>query len=270
MNKNPLSEDDQEVWQKYLDEETKQLYWYNQVTGESRWAEDNDVADIDLRMDDSEKTSEIEPFIHDNQRDDNHNDDTKSLIGLEVKRKREVFTSDEISYWRFMYVNAILCESPLCVLESYLRIVFLIVTILCMVTFRLCFRRNLDKISGSIIMILKDIMLTFAASLSFLIPGLILYIYKGFHPTDDWSLRPLPTILGRVDCRRYFTVVLFGSGYFARNNVSSLSSSSSQEDLDAWSNSIYCFPMDIYFRIAKRPDEKLKKSARDNSKQFPT
>jgi hypothetical protein len=267
MTENPLSEDNQETWQKYLDEETKQYYWYNQVTGESRWVENNDVDDIDLRIDDTEKASEIDPFIRDNQQDDN--DDTKTLIGLEVRRKREVFTSDEISYWRFMYVNAIIFESPLCVLESYLRIAFLIITILCMVAFRLCLRRNLNKIRESILTILKDIMFTFAASLSFLLPGLILYIYKGFHPRDDWNLRPLPTIIGRVDCRRYFTIVLFGSGYFARNNVSTLSNSSHQEDLDVWSNSIYCFPMDVYFRIAKRPDEKLKKS-RDNSKQFPT
>lgn len=122
---------------------------------------------------------------------------------------------DLVCYTRFLYLNAILIEAPLTILEAVCRIVVMVFIGLIRLVFLLC-RRKCRKAFYSAWQYLREVVLIAAAILSLAIPGLILAVYWEYSHEDEWELRPLPTVVGGVDMRR-FAVVSFGGGAQARN-----------------------------------------------------
>jgi len=64
---------------------------------------------------------------------------------------------------------------------------------------------------------LREGLLLMSATLTLAIPGMALMVYRHFDADgDDWDLHPIPTLLGYVDPRRFYTFCL-GQGSMASN-----------------------------------------------------
>jgi hypothetical protein len=203
-----------EEWDRFYDETYKAYYWYNRVTGESQWDEAR-----------PEETAQ-------------ETDEEQQLI---AKEEAPQLPSEMVSFRRFLYCNAVIVEQPLCCIEVVLRLSFLSGLAIVMVFYYLMIRQSLR---GAVVMfrtIRQDFILTAAAGLTLLVPGMILYIYRNFNPQEDWNLAPLPTLMGKVDCRRFGAITLFGSGNLAKN----VNESRAFPSEDIWEESIVCSPKEI-------------------------
>lgn len=143
-------------------------------------------------------------------------------------------------YWRFVLCNAIFIEQPFCFAEAVIRLAILTVALLLTIIYNVVFfsseRWRLRRIY---IRMLKDILLTTAAACTLLLPGSIIFIYKSFSTEADWTLAGIPTLFGRVDCRRFATVTVFGAGTQAINATASFQD---RDSLDRWSDSVFIYP----------------------------
>lgn len=130
---------------------------------------------------------------------------------------------------------------------------------------------------------LREACLCFAVALSMLVPGLLAaYAYRElFWPprmiaqspsggsramdspgADDggagvsndlgeWQLQPLPSVLGVVDMRRFFSICTFGYGVLASNNLTSLNGISTvprysnRGNQDSWAGPLVYIPADV-------------------------
>lgn len=64
---------------------------------------------------------------------------------------------------------------------------------------------------------LREGLLLLAATCTLALPGMSLTVYRDFNPDkDEWDLSPIPTLLGKVDPRRFYTFSL-GQGSMAAN-----------------------------------------------------
>jgi hypothetical protein len=88
--------------------------------------------------------------------------------------------------------------------------------------------------------IFKEVLVDVAVALSALFPPLLLFAMREFSVDDDWSLRPLPTVLGFVDLRRYLIIRLGHAG--TAENISDFSPETSQ---DSWRSGCVLDPAEL-------------------------
>lgn len=102
----------------------------------------------------------------------------------------------------------------------------------------------------------RESVLDCAATLSFLVPCSTWFIYKDFRADEDdsWSLRPLPTVAGWVDPRR-FAVVTWGQGSDASNVlVSDAPDAAPQErPMDTWPGPVLHAPANVWTSWCEDP-----------------
>lgn len=143
-------------------------------------------------------------------------------------------------YQRFAMCNAVCIEQPFCVLEVFVRVAFLmfvfVVTLLYNIIFYSSEGTRLKKLYFRIV---KDLLLTCAAGITLLLPCSILFVYKSLNTAQDWQLAGIPTVCGRVDCRRFATITLFGIGTQAVNVTATFQD---RDFLDRWNDSILIYP----------------------------
>lgn len=206
-------------WKRYYDEEYSSYYLYNDITGESVWESDFAAAA-------KEASGETETSrLHNRSGDvdvDSGGEQRKSRTFRSKDFPREVRLSPEEQiqydlrcYSRFLFVNATLVEAPLLIFEISLRLLLLCIYIAGKVAYYSCFR-NWAKCVKVLKKYGREVLLNLATIPTIAIPGVLCWIYWGHSPEYDWDLRPLPTVLGYVDMRR-FAVISYGGGALARN-----------------------------------------------------
>lgn len=236
-------------WVKYLDEETNAYYWYNNDTGESRWEGEQEGGESSSPLNSTkgkennvqkkkQKTNKSKDD-HDKDKTTNikkpknkksskrskkkeYNDDDDEFIDL--LREQDLFnrTGVDINRYRLcFYLNLLLLEYPLSVLEGCIRTVLLslLVVVMLVVSALLCVCCSLNAAKHSLsymYLVGREVILTMAATLSLVVPFVILFIYRDYDTEHVWDLSPLPTIIGGVDARR-FLVVSMGQGSEADN-----------------------------------------------------
>ncbi len=225
-------------WTRYYDTENRAYYWYNSETGESQW--DDDQTQYDVEESEVDTQSLIRNAIEtENTKLERHTPVAESSLS---DISSASLSSDELYYWRFLYINAIVVEAPICVIEAILRVLVLIVLILLITIYYLAIYRSISAAKGEVKVLLRDIALTLVAGGTLLFPGIILYIYRNFHPRDEWNLALLPTPIGLIDCRRFLVLTVFGSASLARNVHDQNSTLMTNE---IWEDSIYCNPRNL-------------------------
>lgn len=273
------------TWVRYFDENYNACYLYNETSGESLWEDDCNTEGMHI-VDGSEQdrpqngVTASYPTITNRTHNDIASDDEEAFI---KKKKPKRFRSKDYSretlplteaqktefdllcYTRFLFINAVLFEAPICVIEGIIRIVLLGVACLTKVVFYCLFRSTYQhQIVPTLGIYTREILLTTAATVTFIIPFCILFVYREYSYENDWALRPLPTLLGSVDIRRFATIS-YGGGALAVNsgvhgypNTTSTNSSKSKgaaatnkvvykigQGQDTWSGSVICVPREI-------------------------
>jgi hypothetical protein len=98
-------------------------------------------------------------------------------------------------------------------------------------------RRKWRKCWKTLLEYVREIVLIAAAIVSLAVPGLICSIYWGHSHESAWELRPLLTVVGYVDMRR-FAVITYGAGALASNvSGDSFSELPTEEKLEGRSKS---------------------------------
>lgn len=225
----PSYRDDSE-WSRHFDNETGHYYWYNEQSNESRW-------------DNSEKEAT--------------NDAQSRLLSAEfegsssdaVVLENDAPTIDEVHYIRFLLINAVVFEAVLCVIESVIRclalaLLLIIIYVACCCT-KLGIKSNLWNLEG---IARRDLILSAAAMLTLMIPGFILFVYRERETIGRWNLAPIPTILGKVDSRRFATITIFGLGNLSWNAYGSVRHTHCCHD--CWENSLLFYPKDYARSLA--------------------
>ena len=235
-------------WERYWDEEQSAHYWYNSNTGESRWADDDDEQDnegVELlnrtnkkKQDEKMKTSESnlnEEDVDTSRR--GHRDKKKNKRDKKKSKRKPDYDDDEyiemirdselvqrtgvdINRYRLcFYLNILLLEYPLVVLEGFVRVLLLLIlmTMLLVASIMLCGFKNCTSSSLSYLFLIgREVVVTSAAISSLIVPFVIFIIYRDYDAENTWDLSPLPTIIGHVDPRR-FLVITLGSASEADN-----------------------------------------------------
>jgi hypothetical protein len=203
-----------EDWVRYYDEEHSSYYLYNEKTGESVW-------EVDFMQEVTEASESS--GLHNRSADTSETNSRKlprTFRSKDYERDvpltpAEQLQYDLLCYSRFLFVHATLVEAPLAIVEALLRVVAMVVVGLFRIIFLVC-RGKRAKAMGTTMLYVREIILVSAAALSLAIPGLICAVYWNHSHEEEWELRPLPTLLGGVDMRR-FAVISYGSGALASN-----------------------------------------------------
>ena len=113
-----------------------------------------------------------------------------------------------------IFVHASIVEGPMAVVEGILRAaIFLVASVIMILLAGMCLEGLYLSYS---FMLLRDVFLSFSASITLCFPGASCLVYRWYRLEDTWELAPIPTIFGWVDSRRFMSFT-FGNGCFARN-----------------------------------------------------
>lgn len=256
-----MSEEDlPSEWEKYFDHENNAYYWHNNLTGESRWEGDDtdDLSHQEEATSSQKKTKRMNKSKskdRDEQSEVINDDPPAGNIKKKGKRKKKKKRRDEEEedefvdllreqdvasrtgadinrYRQCFYLNVLLLEYPLVVLEGCVRVVVLVtlavsLLVASVVLWGACNGFAAQKCFHYLYLIIREIVLTAAATLTLVIPFMILFIYRDYDAEHAWDLSAIPSIVGTVDARR-FGVVTLGHGSDA-DNVNVLVASSSME-----------------------------------------
>ena len=229
------------TWIRYFDEGYNACYLYNEATGESLWEDDCntegmlivDGASREIELSDT-ITSTIPSITNRGSRSDSESSTEEE--GLIEKKKSKRFRAKDYArdappmssterneydlkcYSRFLLVNAVFIEAPVAVLEGTLRLALLFIACASKILFYCAFKQTYQhQIVPTLRHYFREILLTTAAIVSLAVPGCIYLVYREFSYENDWELRPIPTILGAVDIRRFATIT-YGGGALAANS----------------------------------------------------
>lgn len=138
----------------------------------------------------------------------------------------------------YFFVNVAICDSLGLLLESSLRCVLLVLSAFVVVLVQGVMRRAVVPIPPS--HILKEAITDAAVALSALFPPLLVFALRGFSEEEDWEVRPLPTVLGLVDLRRYLVIRLGHAG--SAVNITDFTPETSQ---DSWRSGCVLDPTEL-------------------------
>lgn len=241
-------------WQRVFDSQYKSYYWYNSTTKESHWEVEleqnpeynekvnrhkqgseyhealesniqnvrSSMGSINRSYNSGNNTVNIEmvdvsldvPSVCVNENDkllSSPNEKARVSANAEVMRRTTLVTT---SYQICVYMNAFLFEGPFGVLEAGVRSFCLLCLALLLLLVRYTFTSSLHKL---MLDCFKECIISFAAGISLIIPGMACFIYYKYNANDDWDLSPFPSIIGWVDPRRFIIFTIVGGGSLARN-----------------------------------------------------
>lgn len=277
-------------WVKYIDEKSGAPYYYNAATNESKWAvqeelsttvrftenpvianqeinghdfggdiemncaiPDND-GEISMTTTSTIENEELSSLYEYSNQSESLTEEFKSLI-LDRHVGPDVYVDDGTSttYMRCIRINAVLVESPLCVLEGIVRTFVLVFMLMGHIIYKFFIHcRKKSSGIGSLCLVfyqpvyLREIALTMAATFSFAIPLLILSLYRKYDGEQHiYELSPIPTILGWVDPRR-FCIITFGGGSQANYPPGGIT----KRNLDSWKGKIVLAPREVIDSVA--------------------
>jgi hypothetical protein len=142
---------------------------------------------------------------------------------------------DILCYMRCLYLNAVLIESPLALLECAIRCVLLLILVLSLSVYHVGYSRQNPLSDSFMRKCIRELVICVATIPTLLIPGLILYAYLNYSSSNEWNLHPIPTIVGMVDVRRFLAITCNGgssaANRYVRKNIMLISSSTNNDDI---------------------------------------
>ena len=215
-----MDSSESEYWKKYFDDENKAYYWYNESSGESKWDDDCYTHDETGLIGND---ADVESSVLNHSSTDSH-----LKTSTKIRKTVQTFVNGGAlficrcisklmnCYNIFFYLNSMIIEAPLCVVESFVRCLITFIIILTRLIYKLIWFKKPFRLSDDDVCFVIDFLYTFFSSISFIVPGLICIIYRDYDIDTDWNLKALPTLIGNVDVRRFF-VISFGNGSLAEN-----------------------------------------------------
>lgn len=231
-------EDDTE-WERHYDAANKWWYRYNRVTGQSEWEDDrgdeNPVegaagsVELSKRRRKKKKTEERKPSIpiyEEGGVERRHGgnsvegaDDGTTLIE-DIERIYAETEGDIVCYYRCMFVTACLFEGPFVVLEALVRSVCFFAMGVVYMVFAILKEQERDYWYTQAKKCMRETLLCLATAVTFLIPFTGCCVYRAYRSDEaEWDLAPMPTVLGWVDTRRFFTFCLGGGSMAVRGRA---------------------------------------------------
>ncbi|GMH51048.1 hypothetical protein TrST_g8577 [Triparma strigata] len=109
-------------------------------------------------------------------------------------------------------MHAFCCEAPAAVMEGWLKTLFYLTVslLLYLVGALLSAFKSGPKIRQTAFLYFRESVLFLFSALTLMVPcSASCTVYAGFRSTEDWRIKPIPTLIGYVDPRRYY---IFESG----------------------------------------------------------
>jgi hypothetical protein len=254
-SRKPMSE--QRDWERFYDVDSAAHYWYNHSTNESRW---DDYETAGAPHDDPAAQQHSLLSTTDTPTKKSHNQRTigDKAKGRPAKKKKKPsrFASrdrdkdngededyDFHCHRRCSMLNVIVVEALSCFVEAVLRVLFLCLLLILLLVYHITtFRHSAGcSLTGLYKRLGRDLIVSTAAIGTLLIPCALLFVYRSYSVHDDWQLEGLPTVLGRVDPRRYGSITIFGTGADASNAMVP-SHEMRASSLDGWTDSVVYYP----------------------------
>lgn len=270
-----VATEEEEGWRRYYDEEEGAYYWHHEESGESRWEEleeekgaaeiwkettsreegdeiiqQKEVIKEDIKND-KKKTKEKHKRKHRKKKKSNNKKEYYDDEYIDLLREEEVISrtqSDINRYRACFFLNLVVFEYPIVVIEGCVRFALILIILLLnlsIATIVSCIAPKIAKYFLSLVsMAFRESILTAAATLTLSVPFAILLVYRDFDAENVWDLSPIPTCIGKVDCRRFLTITVgHGSG---ADNVDIDISKSKFKSFDSWGNGsaelVFMFP----------------------------
>lgn len=222
--------DSSSEWTLEYDRKTGHFYHFNTRTGESEWVEEEEEED----------GKEEEEGVETDSGQGRTVGEGKERRG----REREEVVGSERAYplgftAKFVF-DTCCCECPFALLEATLRApLYLGGGFLLFLRALVTGNHTIEATQWRLW--IREGLLFLASSLSLLFPGLVLYVYRGFHPeAEEWDLAALPTLLGNVDPRRFYSFS-YGQGSLASN----VAYNAEMGSLDSWGDTILYPPKSL-------------------------
>lgn len=115
-----------------------------------------------------------------------------------------------------MFLNAIVVEGPFSALEGILRGMFFFISSIFVLFSAVLFFHRRHYFFNFSYQLLREALLCGAAAVTLSIPGAACIVYRQYVLDGDWDLSTIPTVLGWVDSRRFYSFS-YGNGSFASN-----------------------------------------------------
>ena len=168
-------------------------------------------AAIEEDGDDSEFSDKIS-LLH--RHGDEDSAEESSVFPSQESIVRATTSRDIWMFTIYIYINAFLIEGPLAACEGVCRsILFLVSGAFILLTAVASREKYFLILSGKLF---REASLCAAATLTLLVPGAGIFVYRRYHQDGEWDLSTVPTILGHVDSRRFISFS-YGNGSFASN-----------------------------------------------------
>lgn len=157
----------------------------------------------------------------------------RRLVGQGARDVSEQWVDSVMTVWWWQSMcHVTCCEGPMALLEA---VVMAVVSLAGFVSFVVLSAVRKDKsLASRGCAMLIDCVAFVAAIPTLLIPGGLLLAYRDFDSERDWQLRRLPTLLGPVDARRWYTV---------RNGVAAFAQNAVPAARSRWGSPIYDLDM---------------------------
>lgn len=196
----PTALEERRGWERYVDPATGCEYLYHPATRESKWLGGAvDLVRRDLSTRQKQQQQQL-PEDEDDDEEDEYEDDGQHWGTLET----------------------ICCEQPAALVEALLRCpcYALAAIFVAFVAVFVFFVRGCDVETGASLArqsfrYFRESVLFFVSALSLLIPCSSLFIYRSI---DEQTIRPLPTLLGAVDPRRFWAFHLGRASLVVRHD----------------------------------------------------
>ena len=233
-------------WVRHLDPRTGHTYLYNESTGESKWA-GTAVEEVRSALRGTAGSLHAEPPA---VREAEEGPAELEMVALEGCEDDDEAKLQEARVWRgrgmvrtiryqrqsgltwheracdrlLLVLEGCCCETPAALVEAAVRVPFYLGGAACLflLSGAVCLARGCAFKKGFALLhrsflYLREALLLAAAALTIALPCCVFSIYKEMPADDgDWDVAPIPTLLGSVDPRRFYTFHL-GRASLANN-----------------------------------------------------
>mmetsp|Transcript_33730 Transcript_33730/g.54123 ORF Transcript_33730/g.54123 Transcript_33730/m.54123 type:complete len:287 (+) Transcript_33730:83-943(+) len=215
-------------WAEYTDEKSGQPYFFNHVTGESQWHRPlSEVSTAQKRKSVvkswfQKNETAIQPFSS-NEYDklgqsEEEDDDVEDL-------ETQGDVDSAVNYYVLgSLFHVVMFEAPIASLEGIFRGMFQFFVGIGSLLLVLSGHRSFERSRA----LLRDSFELFFAGLTLLVPFGVMFVYGDFYRAwrdgrlaksvrvDDWKIQGVPSILGRIDATKLYTIAR-GQGSYATN-----------------------------------------------------